>query len=360
MALARRPHATPSSRRRIAKTARSIGPLILRYRFHIVVDLAVAALVLALPLAVRGGAVAATPSVEPQRVASVAQGDGLPPRAQTVGRALSVSDRGGAITPAARPDTQLASDVKPIPEYKLGPSDTLQSIAAYYEVSPEAIAASNGITDPTLAGQAGRTILIPPGEGVLYTVRSGDTIASVAKRWGVDPKVVMDYNRLYFEPEHFAPDQLIFVPGAQVPNTFVYVRVGGGPGTITRPPAQLDPTPNGRLQIPVRDYAITQYFWALHTGVDLAVPYGTPIAASDDGIVESAGWVAVGGLGVQIAHAGGLETGYYHMSAIYVTPGQRVKRGEIIGAVGLTGVTTGPHVHWEVKLAGRFVNPLQY
>lgn len=336
----------------------SLGSAIFGYRFHITVDLAVLAVVLALPLAAGSPAPAATAAVaEPEPVASI--GGGAPVRAQAVSRALSVADRGGAITPAARPDTQLADDVRPIPQYTLGPNDTLQSIGHYFGVSPEAIAVSNGISDASLREQSGRTIMIPPAEGALYAVQPGDTVASVAQRFEVDPKAIMDYNRLYFEPEHFAPDQLIFVPGAKLP-ALVYVSVSTGPSLIARPPAQVNPAPNGRLQVPVRGYVITQYFWALHLGVDLAVPYGTPIAVADDGVVEYAGWVAVGGLGVQIQHADGLKTGYYHMSAVYVAAGQHVTRGEIIGAVGMTGVTTGPHVHWEAKLNGQFVNPLLY
>lgn len=355
-----RAHATPSSRRRLALLICSLGQAIFRYRFHIAVDLAVVGLVLALPIA--GGAAAPSPSiaaaasVEAAPVASVAGAER--PRAQVVSRSLTGSG-GGEIVAAVPPDTAIAGGVKPIPEYTLRPNDTLESIGSSFGVSAGSIAASNGITDPTLKNQSGRTIKIPPGEGALYFVKTGDTIASVAERFEVDPKAIMDYNRLYFEPEHFAPDQLIFVPGAKLP-ALVYVNVSRGPGIIARPPAQVDPQPNGRLQYPVRGFHISQYFWSLHLGVDLAAPYGSPIAASDDGVVEYAGWVAVGGLCVQIRHDGGLETGYYHMGSVYVAAGQHVTRGQIVGTIGLTGVTTGPHVHWEARLDGRLVNPLLY
>ena len=105
---------------------------------------------------------------------------------------------------------------------------------------------------------------------------------------------------------------------------------------------------------------ITQYFWWGHTGVDLAAPYGTGIMASDDGVVVATGWVAVGGLRVCVQHSEGLQTCYYHTSAIYVSPGQTVARGQVIAAIGMTGVTTGPHVHWELKVNGVAVNPLAY
>jgi murein DD-endopeptidase MepM/ murein hydrolase activator NlpD len=104
---------------------------------------------------------------------------------------------------------------------------------------------------------------------------------------------------------------------------------------------------NGRL---------TQNFWWAHTGIDLAAPYGSTLKASADGVVTATGWVAVGGIRVCIQHSGGLQTCYYHMSSTYVAPGERVKQGDPIGAIGLTGVTTGPHVHWECKLNNQFVS----
>jgi murein DD-endopeptidase MepM/ murein hydrolase activator NlpD len=105
---------------------------------------------------------------------------------------------------------------------------------------------------------------------------------------------------------------------------------------------------------------ITQYFWWGHTGVAIAAPYGTPIVSSLDGVVVATGWVAVGGLRVCVQGGDGFKVCDYHTSAIYVSVGQQVARGQTIAAIGLTGVTTGPHVHWEVWLNGAQVNGLLY
>lgn len=98
----------------------------------------------------------------------------------------------------------------------------------------------------------------------------------------------------------------------------------------------------------------------MHTGVDLASKTGTPIYASGDGVVEKAGWASGYGKKVEIKHVNGFETGYGHMSRIAdgMKPGVRVRQGQIIGYVGSTGNSTGPHLHFEIKVNGRFVDPL--
>ncbi len=333
---------------------RTAGGLIVQARHHILVDIAVAALVLALPLSLRGVTTTASAS-EAQPVAAL-MSEIEAPRATTV-------SRGATITPVTDPTTAVADDVRPIVHYTLGPADDLQKLSNFFRVSAEAIAYANGITDPDLRNQRGREILIPPAEGALYTVKEGDTVTSVATQFKVESRAIETYNRLYFEPEHFAKGQLVFVPGATVPGlTYIAADDDSQAPPVTPAiarPGPATPSNTGRLAWPVAG-TITQYFWAYHTGVDLAAPYGTGIGASQGGTVVYAGWVAVGGLSVRIQHANGMETGYYHMGATFVTVGTKVDKGQIVGTVGMTGVTTGPHVHWELKVNGVAVNPLAY
>lgn len=98
-----------------------------------------------------------------------------------------------------------------------------------------------------------------------------------------------------------------------------------------------------------------------HEGIDLAGPQGTPIYATADGVVETAGWNP-GGYGnlVKLDHGKGIETRYGHMSAILVQAGQRVVRGQQIGRMGSTGRSTGSHLHYEVRIDGRAVNPIPF
>jgi murein DD-endopeptidase MepM/ murein hydrolase activator NlpD len=96
----------------------------------------------------------------------------------------------------------------------------------------------------------------------------------------------------------------------------------------------------------------------LHTGVDLASPYATPIYAAGDGVVEKAGWSSGYGNYTMIRHVNGYETGYGHQSKIIVKPGDKVRQGQLIGYVGSTGNSTGNHLHFEIKINGNFVDPL--
>lgn len=106
--------------------------------------------------------------------------------------------------------------------------------------------------------------------------------------------------------------------------------------------------------------AISQFLQGAHTGIDIAAPVGATITAADDGVVTMVGWHQYGGRTVCVQHAGGLESCYYHTSIAYVAPGEQVARGQPVAAIGLTGLTTGPHLHWEVKRDGVIVDPLKH
>ena len=337
----------------IRRSALALSSSVRRHAALLLVNLAVAAIVVALPFIGTARATSASASSTALGATSLSSSDGSI-EASDAGLALRAQPqpRGGTITAGRNPVTVQAQGVRPITEYTLSPDDSLWSLANFFGVSPEAIAFANGISDPWHL-QVGRQIMIPPLEGALYTVAAGDTVESVAARFKVDPEVIRTYNRLYFEPEHFAPGQLIFVQDAALPRLPEEVP---GASVIARVAAPSSARGGGTLAWPVRGY-ITQYFWYGHTGVDIAAPYGSGLAASVDGVISQTGWVAVGGLHLCVT-AGNLEECYYHLSAAYLPVGAPVRAGQIVAAIGLTGVTTGPHVHWETRVNGQLVNPL--
>ncbi|RYG92408.1 M23 family peptidase [Loktanella sp. IMCC34160] len=119
------------------------------------------------------------------------------------------------------------------------------------------------------------------------------------------------------------------------------------------------------FDIPVRsNYRFTSGFgqrWGrLHAGTDMAGPVGTPVYATADGVVVHAGWSSGYGRLIKIRHEFGIETRYAHLNAIRVEVGQRVSRGDRIGDMGNSGRSTGPHLHYEVRVDGEPVNPMIY
>jgi len=100
------------------------------------------------------------------------------------------------------------------------------------------------------------------------------------------------------------------------------------------------------------------HFTRFHAGLDIGASWGSPIVAAGDGQVIGAGWAGGYGRQVRIAHAGGLMSSYSHMSSYAVAPGTLVHKGQVIGYVGTSGLSTGPHLHFEVKQSGQPVNPL--
>jgi murein DD-endopeptidase MepM/ murein hydrolase activator NlpD len=306
---------------------------------RLALNTSVAVLVLSLPFAATAASRASTTA--PIAVTTVAANDAS--RAQLVAR-------GGSIAGSRNPLTVAAPSTRPVQEVTIHEGDTLATMANYYDVSVEAVAFANGLRDAHSL-RLGQTLVIPPAEGALYTMKDGDTVESVASRFKVDPTVVLTYNRCYFEPEHCAPGQKVFVRGAELPALVEPERPARD--VFAAAPQVAQQQRNGRLSWPVGG-VITQNFWWGHSGVDVAAPYGTGLGAGDDGVVTATGWVAVGGLRVCVQHAGDLTVCYYHTSAVYVSVGQQVTRGQILAAIGLSGVTTGPHVHWECKVGNAF------
>jgi murein DD-endopeptidase MepM/ murein hydrolase activator NlpD len=118
------------------------------------------------------------------------------------------------------------------------------------------------------------------------------------------------------------------------------------------------------------NYTITSYFgnrlhpiskeYKMHTGIDIGVPTGTPVLAAQSGTIAYANWFSSYGKAIIIDHGGGYTTLYAHLDSINVTVGQEVEKGETIALSGSTGYSTGPHLHFEVRVNGDYVDPLEY
>jgi murein DD-endopeptidase MepM/ murein hydrolase activator NlpD len=240
--------------------------------------------------------------------------------------------------------------------YTVQPGDTVQAIAATFVLSPTTILWANpAIEDAPDLLRIEQEVVILPIDGVYHKVVEADTLESIAEEYEVEPEAVAacQYNNLTAPGYTIEEGTWLIVPGGEKP--YVPKVVTSYTGSV---PEGARGT--GRFQWPVLG-RITQGYWYGHRAIDIGAPTGSAIQAADGGFVSFAGWTDVGyGYLVVIDHANGFVTYYAHESKVYVFVGQAVERGQVIGAVGSTGWSTGPHLHFEVRYYGVQQNPRAY
>ncbi len=257
-------------------------------------------------------------------------------------------------------------------EYSIQPGDTLKVIAARFGISEDTLVWNNdGIYVNRL--QIGDMLTILPEDGVMHRTEGEETIQSIADKYEVSPYAIIDseYNPVLrnASPSTLLPAGIqIMVPGGTGTRQAVYwnpgitvssggseggggggsASFGGGPGSCG---SQTVVGGTGSLVVPLPpNYVFFQGFSAYHTGVDLSAPIGTTVFAADGGTVIFAGWSNWGyGYSIVIAH-GRLMTLYGHLDRVGVSCGQQVGKGTPIGTVGNSGNSSGPHLHFEVRV----------
>ena len=240
--------------------------------------------------------------------------------------------------------------------YNIAPGDTIGSVAMRYHITPESIVWANDALENNVDFlKIGQEIVIPPTSGVLHVVQNGDTVESIAKKYKADPSGIIQLEANGLTPPYaLTTGQRVMVPGGEKPvvQKTQYAYSGATPTTSTRG--------SGNWQWPVAGY-ITQQFWSGHRAIDIGTRIGNAVWAADSGYVVFIGWDPYGyGNHIIVNHGNGFETLYAHLSQVLVTPGQSVKRGQVIGLAGSTGRSTGPHLHFEVRYLGVQRNPLDY
>lgn len=249
-----------------------------------------------------------------------------------------------------------------ITEYVVQSGDTISTIAQKFNVSVNTILwqndlGTNGFIKP------GQSLEILPVSGVSHKVKSGDTVLALAKKYGIESSEIVKYNNL-LDVGDIKIGQVLIMPGGKITapaikaTTTKVVSVAPVTKLFTNEPA---PTDNGSALLwPTSVRRITQYYSWRHKGLDIGGPTGTPLYASDPGVVEYSGWLNGYGYNVLINHQNGTKTRYAHASKLYVSKGESVTRGQTIAAMGSTGWSTGPHIHYEVIVGGVLQNPLSY
>ena len=249
--------------------------------------------------------------------------------------------------------------------HRVQEGETLSSIATRYGLQVETILWENDLTERSTL-KPGQELRILPVDGVRHKVSRGETIYTIGKRYGLDDdsqvQVIVDYPFNEFLNEEIfelATGQYLMVPGGVPPSA---------PSLPSRQTRIIAQTPDAGTVTATGSFVwpaagrITQGYFFYHKAIDIANRSGGAILAADSGVVTVAGWIDNSGYGnrVMIDHGNGFVTLYAHLSAVQVTPGQRVNRGDVLGQMGSTGRSTGTHLHFEVRQGAILANPLSF
>jgi murein DD-endopeptidase MepM/ murein hydrolase activator NlpD len=247
--------------------------------------------------------------------------------------------------------------------YPVERGDTVGEIAAKFSLEAETVMWANGnlAQNPDLL-RPGQELVILPIDGVYHTVVKGDTLESLAKHYKAEVQSIVDclYNGLDPEKPAINPGDKLIVPGGIKPYVPRSVSVYKGPI-----PANAE-RGTGVFKWPASGQITDRFGFRTesgrwHNGLDIASYRGAPVVAADSGFVTFAGWTDAGyGNLVVIDHGNGYETRYAHLQAFFVTAGQSIGQGTQIGAIGTTGNSSGPHVHFEIRHKGVRKNPELY
>ena len=234
--------------------------------------------------------------------------------------------------------------------YRVQQGDMIGVIAEQHGITEDTIISVNGVKSSRYL-QIGTYLKIPSIPGILYTVSDGsETAASIASKYKVDVNKCVAVNKVAAD-EPLEEGRSIFVPDAKL-------------DWVTRQEINGDLF---RKPLHSRYYISSWYGWrtspfdaskrTYHGGIDMACSKGTPIYAALEGTVIATGYSDVFGNYVKVKHHSGYVTLYGHMSEITTTKGKYVTTSSVIGKVGSTGMSTGPHLHFQVYKNGRTVNP---
>jgi murein DD-endopeptidase MepM/ murein hydrolase activator NlpD len=249
-------------------------------------------------------------------------------------------------------------------EYTVEEGDALFSIAKSFNITPESLLWANydALNDDPHSLRPGQKLVIPPTNGVYYQWQAGDTIDSVATALGAKPADILDWvgNKLDLANPKIDAGQFIMVPGGHREFKQWIIPTVTRAGTVGSTSCSGGAVGGGGFIWPSNNHFLSgNDYSSYHHGIDIAGNTGDAVYASDSGVVTlvAGGYNYGYGNVVMIDHGNGYATLYAHLSAFNVSRCQSVGQGQVIGAIGSTGNSTGSHLHFEVRLNGGFVNP---
>ncbi len=264
--------------------------------------------------------------------------------------------------------------------YTVQAGDTLFSIASNFGLKPESLLFGNqtALNDNPHFLKPKQVLNILPIDGAYYEWKDGDTLGGIASYYNVDPQTVINYPGNAFDLTQvdqsgtgIQAGTWLIIPGGKRP-----IKDWGPPAITRSNPAVAryygegacgsiseGAVGSGTFVWPTTDHGISGYTYdsGVHPAIDIGGQEGNPIYATDSGVVVYAGWSDYGyGYLIAIDHGNGWQSAYAHLSAVGVRCGQSVYQGGMIGALGNTGNSSGPHLHFELSINGVKVNPLDY
>jgi len=254
--------------------------------------------------------------------------------------------------------------------YTVEKGDSIFAIANKFKLKPETILWANYSTlnDDADALSVGSVLTIPPVDGIYYKWLKNDALDAVAAKYKVKATDIVSWpgNKLDLTNPDIKPDSYVMIPGGWRESHQWLVP------TIWRPKAGASRGITAQCTLPengangsgsfvwpsVNHYLSGNDYSGTHLGIDIAAADGSPLYAADSGLVVYSGSIGGGyGLMIMIDHGNGYTTLYAHNSSLLAKCGQSVSKGQVIGYTGSTGNSTGPHLHFEVRLNGGFINP---
>lgn len=254
--------------------------------------------------------------------------------------------RGGQAGPAPAPPPGFRRHI-------LAQGETLTEVVERYGISLGALVGANPDLSSLDLLPVGVELLIPPAgvEGLIVTLWPEESLGALIAEYAVSPIAVARANNIR-EPADVQPGMMVFLPG--VPPTVALERLA----RVREEERRYRWPVHGRITSYFGRRSLGMGTSGFHRGLDVAAPYGTAVHAARSGTVVFAGWSGSYGYLIKIRHPGNEETWYAHHSRILVEVGQYVRQGDRIGALGSTGLSTGPHLHFELHEQGRAVDPL--
>jgi murein DD-endopeptidase MepM/ murein hydrolase activator NlpD len=255
------------------------------------------------------------------------------------------ADLGTVLAGMAEPDIYSKPQMLLLFSHKIRPGDTISALAQTYGLNPDTLFSLNNIKNSRLI-QIDQVIRIPNQDGILYKVKREDTLASIAGKYETGIDSILMANELFSETINVGTS--LFIPGARLSQS------------------DLQEINGDLFMWPARGYITSRYGYRhspftgvrqFHTGLDIGAPRGSPVRAGMAGRVSSVGFNGVSGNYVVITHHSGYRSLYAHLSVIRTKTGAYVRAGDLIGDVGSTGLSTGPHLHFTVYKNGVTVNP---